>query len=346
MVGCGFIGSLHAYALHVLREGGVVDAAVTVCHDRDRERARDLADVHGAEVADDVPDLVADVDAVWVCTWTADHLPVVRAAVEAGRAVFCEKPLAPTIQECAQLVELLEKVPHQVDLPLRTAPVYRAVREEVASGRYGRPMTVTLRSDQFWPVTGHYASTWREDASKTGGGALVEHSIHDVDLLRWLLGPVAEVTCRTRSFRDTDRLEDAATAMLSFGDAPVVASLTSVWHGITSRKSSRHLEVICEDGMLWADNDYDGPLHVHTSRGTSQIATPVPDWYEDISQPHTRALGFYAIPARVFLDHLDGEAGSEDRPDGQVALEAHRIVEACYRSADAGGRPVAPAPEA
>lgn len=341
IVGCGFIGSLHGYALHVLRRGGVVDAAVTVCHDREHDRAADLAQVHEARVADDLPDLIDDVDVVWVCTWTSEHLPVVEAAVGAGRAVFCEKPLATTMADCERIADLLSEVPHQVNLPLRTAPVYVALREEVASGRYGRPMTAMLRSDQFWPVTGHYASTWREDASKTGGGALVEHSIHDVDLLRWLLGPVEEVGCRSRTFRDDGYLEDAVTAVLSFAD-PVVATLTSVWHRITARKSSRYLEVICEDGLLWADNDYQGPLHVHTRDGREEIATPPPAWYEEIAAAHERPLGFYAVPARRFLDHLGGAAPDQHRPGARVALEAHRIVEACYRSAAEGARPVPP----
>lgn len=290
-------------------------------------------------MVDDLATLLDEVDAVWVCTWTGDHLRVVRAAVDAGVAVFCEKPLAPTMEACREIAGLLEQVPHQVDLPLRTAPVYQRLREEVRSGDHGRPMAVLLRSDQFWPITGHYGSTWRADTTKTGGGALVEHSIHDVDLLTWLLGDVTSVTARTHAFAGEGGLEDAATVMLAF-DTPVVATLTSVWHNIARRKSSRYVEVLCEDALLWADNDFEGPLHVQTSAGTEELETPVPGWYREISQAHTVPLAFYGVPAREFLDHVADGAETPHRPTAATALRAHELVDAAYRSADAGGRPV------
>ena len=72
---------------------------------------------------------------------------------------------------------------------LRHAPVFRNVAEIVHSGRYGKPMALVLRDDQYFPIQGMYGSTWRSDVDKAGGGTLIEHSIHDLDVINWVLGP-------------------------------------------------------------------------------------------------------------------------------------------------------------
>src|SRR5207237_5047420 len=130
----------------------------------------------------------AQVARVWGRPRTPGHPPVVAAAVDRRGAVFCEKPLGPTIEECEEIAGLLDQVPHQVGLVLRYAPVFRAAAEAVASGRYGRVLAAVLRDDQYFPNQGQYRSSWRADATRAGGGTLLEHSIHDVDVLSWILG--------------------------------------------------------------------------------------------------------------------------------------------------------------
>src|SRR4029079_7450854 len=93
---------------------------------------------------------------------------------------------------CERVATALARVPHQVGLVLRDAPVFRAAARAVASGEHGRPLATVLRDDQYLPNQGMYASDWRADVDRAGGGTLLEHSIHDVDLLRWLLGDPAE----------------------------------------------------------------------------------------------------------------------------------------------------------
>jgi predicted dehydrogenase len=100
LVGCGFIAAIHSRALKALMGGGLVDAAVVATCDRDQARAEAFARAHEAEVAtDDLGRLLEAVDAVYVCTPTAGHLAAVEAAADAGVAVFCEKPLAPSLPE-------------------------------------------------------------------------------------------------------------------------------------------------------------------------------------------------------------------------------------------------------
>lgn len=342
IVGCGFIGTVHSFALAALVKAGLVDAAVTATHDADSARATNMASQHGADVFDDLGALLDAVDAVWVCTWTADHLPVVRAAVERGRAVFCEKPLAPSFSECQEVAALLQRVPHQVGLVLRYAPVFRAAAEEVASGRHGRPLTAVLRDDQYFPIQGQYGSEWRADVTKAGGGTLIEHSIHDVDVLQWILGDPTTVRADVATRFGHEGIDDVAIVTFEHDDG-ALATLVSVWHQVLTRPSSRRLEVFCEHALLWADNDYLGPLHVETADGAVEVAGALPAWASELDVPteFIAAIAQYAEPTKAFLDALNGDGErASGWPDAEIALRAHQVVDAAYRSAEDGGAPV------
>jgi len=346
IVGCGHIGTVHSFALRQLGHADLVDARVVGTFDADHERAAGIARHHDARSYEQLAALLAEVDVVWVCTWTAAHLEAVCAAGEQSRAVFCEKPLAPTLADAERLAGVLARVPHQVGLVLRHAPVFRAAAELVAEGKYGRPLTTVLRDDQYFPIQGFYASAWRADVDKAGGGTLLEHSIHDVDVLRWVLGPAAgeprEVAARTASMFEHPGIDDATTVTFRFGDGST-ATIVSVWHQILTRGSRRRIEVFCEDALLWADDDYLGPLHFETRNGEELVATAPPPWIDrfEVAEALAKPLAQYAEPSKAFLDALarDG-AAARGYPDAGIAIAAHRLVDLAYQSAAAGGRPV------
>lgn len=339
IVGCGNIGHIHSRALWALRKTGIFDATVVAVSDPSAERAAGLAAPNGADVLDR-DELLEVCDVVYVCTPTARHRETVEAAVERGLPLYCEKPLACNLSEAAAVADLLSLVPHTVGLVMRCAPVFQAVAAMLADGRYGRAMTVHLRDDQYFPITGRYMTPWRAEVDVAGGGTLIEHSIHDLDLFRWLIGDPVDVTCRTASFFGYRGIEDSAVATFTF-ECGATANLVSVWHDVKTRPSTRRLEVFCERAHLWTDDDNTGPLHVETSDGGEVIACEPPAWVNEIPiAPEFRAsLGEYAEASRRFLS----DVASGSRPDLGAAegLAAHRLVDAAYRSAEAGGTPVA-----
>ncbi|MGZ8751759.1 MAG: Gfo/Idh/MocA family protein [Acidimicrobiia bacterium] len=343
LIGCGHIGTVHSFALKQLLEVGEIEARVVTTYDPDTSRAERMAVPHGATAVAGIEEACDGADVAWICTWTAAHLPAVEAAVARGMPVFCEKPLAPTLADCERVAELLQTVPNQVGLVLRHAPVFANVAEIVASGRYGRPMAVTLRDDQYFPNQGMYGSTWRSEVAKAGGGALIEHSVHDVDVLRWILGDPEQVTARTASHFSHPGIEDAVNAGFAYGDG-TVATLVSVWHQVMTRPSTRRLEVLLEEAFCWTEDDYLGPLHIETSAGTEVLVGEAPEYASRFRLPDVLAtsLAAYAEPARAFLTALAGD-GTDARghPDVATALAAHRLVDAAYRSAAAGGEPIA-----
>ncbi|HUF33392.1 MAG TPA: Gfo/Idh/MocA family oxidoreductase [Acidimicrobiales bacterium] len=344
IIGCGFIGTIHSRAIKGVVGAGLVDASVVATCDVDLERARASARPHGAALATTDPhELLDAVDAVWICTPTSSHRGLVEAAAAAGVALLCEKPLATSLEDAEAMAAAVAAagIPAQVGLVLRTAPAYQAVVDLVRSGSLGRPMAVVFRDDQFLPVRGHYASTWRGEVSIAGGGTLLEHSIHDVDVLSWLLGEVTSVSARTAAFAALPGIEDVAVVTLTYASG-AVATLASVWHQVLTRPSTRSLEVICEDGIVAVTDEYTGPLTVTTDAGIEERACPYPDWVDGLGMRGElgAAAAGYAPQARAFLDAL--AAGRPPAPGLGVAVAAHRIAAAAYRSAADGGAPTAP----
>ncbi|HEY3832781.1 MAG TPA: Gfo/Idh/MocA family oxidoreductase [Acidimicrobiia bacterium] len=343
-VGCGHIATVHSYAIAQLAKAGLVDAAITATFDTDRERAEKLAAHNHATAHDSIESLLDAVDVVWICTWTAGHLDAVRAAVQRGLAVFCEKPLAPNIEDCVLVAGLLERVPHQVGLVLRHAPVFAHVAEIVRTEEYGRVLYASLRDDQYFPIQGMYGSTWRRERGLAGGGTLIEHSIHDIDVLAWILGEARTVQATTAERFGHPGIEDTAVVQLQY-DSGASATLASVWHQVLSRGSSRRLEVFCERAYLWTEDDYLGPLHVQTADDTTERTAALPDWAALLAVPdvYEKSVAQYAEPALAFLKGLDAPGGPRrGHPSATEALSAHRVVEAAYRSASEAGVKVTP----
>jgi myo-inositol 2-dehydrogenase/D-chiro-inositol 1-dehydrogenase len=350
LVGCGHIGTVHSFALRELGDADLIDARIVATFDVDRERAGKLARHHDARPCAQLDELLDNVDAVWICTWTSAHLEAVEGAAARSRAIFCEKPLAPSLAEAQRLAEALGRVPHQVGLVLRHAPVFDAAAELVGSGRYGRPLLTVLRDDQYFPIQGLYASAWRADVAKSGGGTLIEHSIHDVDVLRWVLGATLgepeEVSARTASMFEHPGVDDATVVTFRFAGG-ATATILSVWHQILTRGSLRRLEIFCEDALLWTDDDYLGPLRVDTGAGEELVEGTPPAWIDRFHVPEVLAkpLAQYAEPSKAFLDALSRDgAGARGYPGVEIALSAHSLVDQAYQSAAAGGRPVPCAP--
>src|SRR5580692_3332069 len=348
-VGSGLIAWAHGLGLKAMIDGGALDASIVAVHDQRERRAQAFADAVGAEgavVVADAAEVARRCDAIWVCTPTSAHRSAVDQAIATGCAVFCEKPLDRDLASAAALVDAVAAsgIPSQCGLVLRSAPVFVALRYLVQDGVLGAPMAAIFRDDQYFPIQGTYGSRWRADVDQAGGGCLLEHSIHDVDILRFCFGEVDSVTARTSNFAGYEGIEDVAAVTLSFASG-LEAQLTSVWHDILTRGSTRRVEVFCREGMVWLDDEFRGPLHLQTSEGSEVRACPSPPWVDALPLADDEvglAVRAYVEADRAFVDAVT--AGRPPEPGLDVALEAHRLVDAAYRSAANGGAPIGVAP--
>lgn len=332
-LGTGLIATYHGKSL---RRSGA-DHVIAAVHDLDPERTAAFAQASGAEPMASEEAVLDAVDAVYVCTWTSEHPRLVAAAVARGLPVFCEKPLATTLAGAQAMTEAVTSagVVNQVGLVLRSSPAFLELKHQIEDPRSGRVQAVVLRDDQFLPVQGMYGSTWRSDPDKAGAGTLLEHSIHDVDILEWLLGPVTSVSARSSTFHDNPGIEDTVVAAMQVqGGAQV--SLTSVWHQLLERPSLRRVEVICEHAFLTLEHDVMGP--VSWTRPGDEGALEGGELFSAVAARHD---GHQPNQDRGFVEAVaSGHPGPH--PDLRTALRAHEVVDAIYRSAATGGAAVAP----
>lgn len=337
LIGGGLIGKFHTFMIGRAARAGKLPFEMGLAFDVDETKFPVLRDM-GWEIAGSANEVCEASDLVWICVPTAHHKPLVEIAVAHGCAVFCEKPLGRNLTEAREIGEIVGDRPAQVGLVLRTAPPFRVAKEAMA--RIGEVQAISFIDDQFVPVQKQYASGWRADPELAGSGVLLEHSIHDVDLINWLAGPVNWVDGETGSFLNiAPGIEDMASLQMGLAGGGV-ASLNTTWHNVTGRESSRHIQILGTEGVIVIRHEVQGPVEIHLGE-TSEVL--------ELGQLFARMLeiepGWYG--ESDLLEHVCNEDARFVRavvektpptPSIEEALQAHRIVQAGYDSARTGER--------
>lgn len=225
LIGCGGIGALRAKALAALPS-----YRLAVVNDLDPGRAQALAARYGGRVVADWRAAVSDgdVDVVVVSTPPSSHAEVCVTALGAGKDVLCEKPLARNVEESRLIVEEARRTGRLIatGFNYRFYPSIVKAREVLDAGVIGRLDHV--RSYAGYSATAH-SHAWLHDATVMGGGVLRDNGIHLIDLTRYFLGEVAEVTGFTSGdVWQFDGCEDNGFALLR-NDAGNIASLHASW---------------------------------------------------------------------------------------------------------------------
>ena len=331
----GFLGSglIAGYHARSLGQSGA-EFAWAGAYDPDVKRCVRFAEATGATACASEGEVLDGCDAVYVCTWTSEHPRLVAAAAERGLAVFCEKPLAVDLDGARAMAAAVRSagVVNQVGLVLRHSPAFALARAIVHDPEAGRPMAVLFRDDQYIPTQGMYASTWRGDPARAGAGTLIEHSIHDVDLLEHVVGPIETVSARTSEFHGIDGIEDAVAVSVAFAGG-AVGTLISVWHDMLDRPNMRRLEVISESGWACVENDWTGPVSWSRPGQPAQVAEG-----DSLTAEVARRGLTSGNPDGAFVAAV--AARTPTSPDLASAVRAHELVDAAYRSAAKGSIPI------
>ena len=205
IAGCGGISGVHIPTLMAM-DGVEIRA---VC-DINPERARSAAERTGAEIARDFGELIAreDIDVVHVLTPHYLHAPLAIAALEAGKHVITEKPMATTLEDARAMVRAARKSKGRLGVIFqnRYNPASVELKRLVASGEGGA--FLGARASVCWHREAPYYSMsgWRGFLATEGGGALINQSIHTLDLMTYIAGRRIE---RVRGHVSTDVLDNA-----------------------------------------------------------------------------------------------------------------------------------------
>ena len=154
----------------------------------DAERARAWARTHGiATGTASLDEALADVDAVYISSTNDKHAAQARAAIDAGRHVLCEKPLALTVDDALAMVDAARAtgVVLATNHHLRNAPVHRVLRQLLHDGEIGRLLAVRVAHAVLLP---RRLRGWRIDAAAPGSGVVLDITVHDIDTVRFVTG--------------------------------------------------------------------------------------------------------------------------------------------------------------
>jgi predicted dehydrogenase len=263
IVGLGNISDFHAQAAKALRGGRLHS-----CFSRTQKKADAFGRKHGAAGYSDWKAFLADpgLDVVTICTPSGAHLEPALAAARAKKHVVVEKPLEITPARCRRIIQACRK--HRVKLvtifPSRFKDVNLTMKGAIDSRRLGKLVNgsayVKWYRDQKYYDSGAWRGTWALD----GGGCLMNQSIHNVDLLLWLLGDVVEVMAYAdRPTRKRIEVETNLVAALKFANGALgtIEASTEIFPGypkeIEISGTRGTIASVEEDLINW---DFEKPL--------------------------------------------------------------------------------------
>ena len=313
IIGAGYMGTLHAQNLmadarvHIV---GVADVAP--------DRAEPLARLTGSRTFPSAAALLdAGVEVVYVCTPNTLHTEVVLAALQHGVHVFSEKPMATTLRQARQILAAshTSRALYQVGHNRRFAPVYTCAKQHILEGFVPTSANVKMNRGEL------QNPPWVSNTRLTGG-FLYESTLHLLDMVRWLMGEMVEVTCRARASVYSEL--DDFTMLLTFASGQHCA-FSSCAHTAWAFPFERlelygdHAQIVTEEMQ-----------RVIYTPGLGQASVR-----HDFSQLGIPEKWGYREEDRLFVDAiLEGKTPPVTAQDGYKAVE---LVTACYRSAQRQG---------
>ncbi len=333
IIGTGAIAGVHAGVVSQMP-----NAHLQGVYSRSGSRGTEFAHRHSCTAYADLADMLKKVDIVAVCTPSGTHLEAALPAIEAGCHLIIEKPLEISLERCDRILEAAEGKGVQVAgvFQSRFYEAARQLKAALEQRRFGRlsmgdAYVKWYRSQEYYS-----GSEWKGTVQYDGGGALMNQSIHAVDLLQWFMGDVKNVQAKSAALgHEGIEVEDTAVAILEFanGALGVIEGSTAVYPGFLKR-----IEISGSTGSA--------VLEEETLKEWSFAEESVED--EEIRTRYGSSAGSgggAADPAaishtghlRQFEDFI--EAVQQNRPpfvDGREARKSVAIIQAIYESSRTG----------
>ena len=358
LIGTGFMGKCHALAYGSVKAvfGDVADIRLEVLCDVPADKADAFANQFGfARGTADWNDLIADpkVDIVCITTPNKVHKEMAMAALEAGKHVHLEKPMALTLEDARTMLDLSEKTGAKtiVGYNYLQNPAFKHAQKLIADGAIGRIVHFRGAVDEDYQADPDLAWTWRATKADAGLGTLGDLGCHLISLATALVGPVESLIAETRTVHVTRPMsdgsnehrevenEDIASALLTFqnGVHGVVSTSRSAW----GRKSYIGFEVHGTEGMITFDQERMNELRLYQNTGPlaeqgfkTLLTGPAHPPYGQFVPAAGHQLGFNDL--KVIEAHEFLRAIEEDRPASPSFREALHFEQVIHAIAEAG----------
>lgn len=365
LIGSGFMGKTHALAWNAVRPvmGGLVElprVRLAVLADTPEDRARTMADQFGfARATADWRSLLADpaVDVISITTPNKLHAEMAIAALDAGKHVWCEKPLALTIADARAMAAAAERSGRatMVGYNYIRNPAHTHAMKLISGGAIGRPFEFRGWVEEDYSADGALPWTWRSMISEAGLGALGDIGTHLLSLAQGVMGPLESLVGEMQTVYPTRPLpggsgegrvenEDCASALVRFrsGAKGTLVVSRAAW----GRKSRLGYEVHGTEGMIAFDQERMNELYLYQNRGPRAeqgfrtiLTSPEHPPYGAFVPAPGHQLGFNdlkVIECAAFLDAI--ARGTRPEPDFAHALVIEEIIHKWAQSARDGVR--------
>lgn len=232
LVGAGTAAKLHANALK-----NVEGVDLSGVFNRSSERARKFASDWEIDWFDNYEELLAanELDVIDICTATGTHSKFAIPAAKAGKDLIVEKPLETTPEKCEEIIATAEKnnVEIAVIFQNRFKDSVQKIRKALQKGLLGRLILGSANVNWYRPPE-YYRNNWKGTKELDGGGALINQSIHTIDLLQWLMGEVDSISGRVNTLTHDIEGEDIGVATLEFSDGSLgtITGSTATYPGL------------------------------------------------------------------------------------------------------------------
>ncbi len=335
IVGTGMIAHFHAKAIQAMTNGRVVG-----CFNQNVEKAKAFAAEYDCKAYSTLDELLADKDVaiVTICTPSGAHRDPAISAANALKHVVVEKPLEITLQRCDDIINACEKkgVKLCTIFPSRFSAANIALKEAIEAGRFGR-LTLGDTYVKWWRTQEYYdGGGWRGTWALDGGGAFMNQAIHNVDLLCWLMGEVAEVAGFTGTLaHERIEVEDVGVACLKFanGAIGVMEATTAAWPGLlkkTEIHGSKGTVVVEQDSVLRWEFAEEKPedAEIRSRLGANSASSG------GASDPKAISFVGHQMQLEDFVEAIS--TGRQPRVDGAEGRKSVEIILALYEAAKTG----------
>lgn len=324
VIGCGAISKLHFDSIV-----NTPDTELIYAVDINEKRAKDAASAYGCGFHTDYREVLNDpaVHAVHLCTPHYLHCQMALDAMEKGKHVLTEKPMAISPEDAERMIRKSEETGLTLGVCFQNR--YNAtsvkIREALDSGRAGSILgakaSVTWNRDE-----GYYkADSWRGTWEMEGGGVLINQAIHTLDLLQWFAGDAVSVrgSCFKSLLENVIEVEDSAQAIIKFDSGVNALFQATNCYCVNSPVS---IEIICTNATI----NLDGSLTIRYNDGKTECFTD--------DNPLTGEKSYWGYSHKLLIqDFYDCiHTGRKFTLDGHEGIKALKIVKAIYKSSDTG----------
>lgn len=344
IIGGGMIAAFHAQAIQRM-QGGQLGAIYA----RNPQKAKELGEQYHCKSYSNLDDFLADdsINIVTIATPSGAHLEPTLAAARAKKHIICEKPLEVTPVRIQQMIDVAneEGVILSGIFNRRFNPAVTALKEAVEQGRFGTLSLCDAQIKWYRDQAYYDSATWRGTMALDGGGALMNQSIHTIDLLLYLVGNVKRLSASMALLTHKNiEVEDTAVAILEFenGARGTIQGSTSCW---SSTGHPAEVQLCGSEGSVFLQDDgfrvWDFKEKNKTASADRQ------DIYvkENLMQSNKVGLGANDPKAINFIGHQRNfedvvnaiESGRRPLITGEEAMRSVQLIDAIYKSAKSGG---------